>query len=246
MKNYPVSAIKTQEGWTTPGLDFGDYSRMSTQQRKQSGERRLATPKWAVNNEMLQELLVAFMEERAGFRKKQKGTLLVRLERAKAAIINQRPNKIAILDRLCAQYVNLKRFGFKPDISDEEARFMAEDVFGRAFMFASDPDTRLGAREVLTDNKCRDWEIEIEGLDTYLRVHETGGAATIASIVYLYYRVGLDSVGVGAELGLKPPHVRQTLWRLFETAAKLWPDSVPVAAKESGKKSAVADHIPMW
>ena len=63
----------------------------------------------------------------------------------------------------------------------------------------------------------------IEGIDTYLRYTVNGGADMVASAVYLYYRVGMDSVGVANELGLKPPHIRQTLYRLHQTAKKIFP-----------------------
>jgi len=70
-------------------------------------------------------------------------------------------------------------------------------------------------------NRIKQLEREISGIDTYLRISENGGADIVAAIVYLYYRTGLDSVGVGGELGLKPPHVRQTLFRMHQTAKNL-------------------------
>lgn len=235
-KQYPVDARKTVDGWVSTGIDFSDYARMGTQQRKQSGERRLPTPTWAVNDAQLQELLVTFMEERAGLRKK-KGTLAERLARAQTAIINQRPRLSAVLDKLCKDYVHIKRFGAYADLSDTEVLDIAESVFNNRPLLASDA-SGLGAREMLTAKQTRDWAIEIEGLDTYLRYTQTGGAGVVAAIVWLYYRVGMDSVGVGAELGLKPPHIRQTLWRLHETARKLWKESaskdVPSAAPKPG------------
>lgn len=228
-REYPVSAKKTVDGWVSTGIDFSDYSRMGTQQRKQSGERRLPTPQWAVNDEMLRELLTCFMEERAGVRKKR-GTLLERLARAQEIIINQRPRLSAVLDKLCKDYVHIKRFGAYADLTDEEVLDIAESVFINRPLLASDP-SGLGARQMLTSKQARDWAIEIEGIDTYLRYTQTGGAGVVAAIVWLYYRVGMDSVGVGAELGLKPPHIRQTLWRLHETAKKLWP-TVEAASKD--------------
>jgi hypothetical protein len=39
--------------------------------------------------------------------------------------------------------------------------------------------------------------------------------------VFFYYRVGFDSVGTAKQLSIKPPQVRQTLWRLRNTWAKL-------------------------
>ncbi|MFZ2050453.1 MAG: hypothetical protein WAU69_05915 [Solirubrobacteraceae bacterium] len=222
-RTYPVSAHKTAEGWFSTGLDFADYSRMGTQQRKPSGERRLPTPQWAVNDLMLRELLVSFMEERAGVRKKR-GELLERLARAQKMIINQRPRLSAILDKLCRDYVHIKRFGAYADLSDTEVLDIAEAVFINRPLLASDP-SGLGARQMLTAKQARDWQIEIEGLDSLLRYSNgpSAGAGTIAAVAFLYYRVGYDSVGVGMELGIKPPHVRQLLYRLHETAAKLWP-----------------------
>jgi hypothetical protein len=66
------------------------------------------------------------------------------------------------------------------------------------------------------------WRREIENLDTYLRTTANdGGAALLAACVYFYYRVGLDSVAVGREVGIKPPHVRQIIWRLNRIAEQL-------------------------
>jgi hypothetical protein len=230
-KEYPVNARRTMEGWVTPGIAFEDYARMSTQQRKPSGERRLPTPDWSVNDTKLRDLLVAFMEERAGFRKQQKGTLSERLERAKLAVINQRPRLVAVLDKLCNEYVTLKRLGLNPDSSDKE--------WNESRLQPYIPCCEGEARFVAEKKRKRELEIEIEGLDTYLRYTANGGADVIAAIVFLYYRVGLDSVGVGAELSLKPPHVRQTLWRLFQTASKLWPKHIPVMEAAASKETIV-------
>jgi len=85
--------------------------------------------------------------------------------------------------------------------------------------------TRLCKRLVDLKNQgvpseeIRALEIEIENLDTFLRTTRVaGGADIVAAIVYLYYRALLDSVGVAAQLGIKPPHVRHTLWKLD----KIW------------------------
>ena len=64
--------------------------------------------------------------------------------------------------------------------------------------------------------RLRVLEVEIENLDSQLRF--TGRPAEIiCGIVYYYYRAGMDSVGTGLALGIKPPAVRQTLWRLHRT-----------------------------
>lgn len=63
----------------------------------------------------------------------------------------------------------------------------------------------------------RELEIEIQGLDTQLRTARQG-PGTIVAIIHNYYAVGLDSPGTGAEVGIHPMVIRQTLWRLH----KLW------------------------
>ena len=62
--------------------------------------------------------------------------------------------------------------------------------------------------------RLEELENEVESLDTTIRYTQNGGMETVAAIVYLYYRAMHDSVGVGEQLGIKPPHVRQILHRL--------------------------------
>lgn len=217
----PVSATKTLDGWISTGISYDDYAGMSLGKRKHTAERRLPTPLWAVNDPLFRRLIVRFMEERAGFRKKQKGGLRERLNRAQTAIIGQRPRLIELCTRLCGNYVAVKDYGAFPDKTEDEIARLAAAVNGyrTPSMYAEHN------RAIVDGKRLRDLEIEIEGLDTYLRITEHGGAGFIVAIVYLYYRVGLDSVGVGIELGLKPPHVRQTLWRLHDTWDKMHPAS---------------------
>jgi hypothetical protein len=59
--------------------------------------------------------------------------------------------------------------------------------------------------------------IEIEGLDTQIRF--LGKDHTLAlGVIYHYYRCGSDSVETAVALEIKPPHVRQILWRLHKAA----------------------------
>ena len=216
---HPVNATITATGWISNGIDFGDYSRMSTSRRKTSGERRLPTPLWAMNNPMLRRVIVQFMEERAFSKKerlKLRGGLKLRLERAKARIMTKRPAAMVVLARLCDEYVEIKNKGLRPEITDAEWNASKP----QPYMDFAEGEARYQDEQ----KRKRELEIEIEGIDTYLRISENGGADIIAAIVYLYYRTGYDSVGVAAELGLKPPHIRQTLWRLHQTAKCLEAD----------------------
>jgi len=190
--HYPVSARYTPDGWESTGLSFGDYERCHVFQHKQHGERRLPTPRWAIDDGLLRELLVCFMEERAGIRPEagrvvlSKLSLEQRLASAQQVLQRQRQFKAATMAKLCKEYVALKQ-------------------------------------STLPDRKeMRKLEIQIENLDTCVRTMEKdGGTAVVAGIVKFYYSVGLDSPGVGQELGIKPTHARQVLWRLFKTAAVL-------------------------
>lgn len=172
------------------GIDFSDYRRMGTIQHKLSGERRLPTPRWAVNDELLRLLLVCFLEERmlhtdsnhlwSYWKKVAEQPLESRLKIAQENLLKQRPRQSGTLDGLCQEFVQ----------ADSSRR--------------------------------QQLQLQIQNLDTFLRYTEKdAGLAIIASVVSLYYRYSADSVGVGIELNLKPPHVRQILSRLFETARKL-------------------------
>ena len=215
-KHLPVSAKLTATGWISNGIDFNSYTRMQTHTRKTAGERRLPTPMWAMNNPMLRRVIVRFIEERA-FSKKERSTfgggLKQRLERAKARIIAKRPAAIAVLDKMCEEYVDIKQRGLKPGMTDKEWN----ESKPQPFMPFAEGEARFQDEQ----KRIKQLESEIEGIDTYLRISNNGGADIVAATVYLYYRTGLDSVGVGSELGLKAPHVRQTLFRLHKTAARL-------------------------
>lgn len=179
-------------------LSYNDLASMQISTRGFAGDRRLPTPMWALNNRLLRKLLVTFMESRVG--KKGKGTLLQRLAQAREAVIAQHKRLNASLDALCTEYYEMKSGHAAPDPATIPSMLFPE----MAVHYAS----ALRQRAL---------EIEIEGIDTYLRYTRTGGVDVLAALVYLYYRVGLDSVNVADELGLKPPHVRQLLYRLNET-----------------------------
>ena len=61
---------------------------------------------------------------------------------------------------------------------------------------------------------------KIEEVDTQLRMIETG-PLLYAGIVYYYWRLGETSADVGQAMNLKPPHVRQCLYRMRRSAREL-------------------------
>lgn len=165
----PVSALT--------GISFDDYVFMGTRIHKQSGERRLPTPEWALNDKMLREVIVTFLENRARIGTGP-GTLRARLGRAMLALRCKKPYFECDLKNLNGYYRHRKRQSVK-----------------------------------------RPLQIEIEGLDTQIRIAEN--PALVCAIPYLYHRAKLDSVGVAEELGIKPPHVRMVLYRMNQIAKQL-------------------------
>jgi hypothetical protein len=192
MPIQPVSAVYRGLGeWETPGVSFSDYERMAVQTRKQSGERRLPTPSWALNYSEQRELLVYFMERRALNLWHRSPSVMkclpldMRLAMAQATIVARCSSLVALIDKLSAEYVGLKKQNPKAP-------------------------------------RVRQLETLIENLDTRLRFErKDGGLGCIARTIHLYYSVGLDSVGVGAELGIKPPQVRRTIFMLHKAWATL-------------------------
>jgi len=61
-------------------------------------------------------------------------------------------------------------------------------------------------------------ETQITNLDTQLCDLRRGNLALAVGVVYFYYRLGYNSPETARELGIKPPHVRQTLARLHNAA----------------------------
>jgi hypothetical protein len=60
-------------------------------------------------------------------------------------------------------------------------------------------------------------EVEIEGIDTQLRMQAENFPAVVLGVIYRSYCLGDNSVAVAAALGMKPPAVRQLLARLART-----------------------------
>lgn len=235
---FPVSAWKTADGWESTGLAYEDYTRFATHTHKESGERRLPTPVWALNNNQFAEVLVTFMEERSGMRTKQRGPLLERLARAQARIHEVvLPSYRKQLVDLCKRFTRYQQHGRYGEWTEEQVR----EEYTRKFNKDALPftDTVLAPRFRMESQNIEKISILIENRDTFIREsnNPTAGAGIIARVVYLYYRAGLDSVGVGQELGLKPPHVRQILWRLADTGARVsqCAESEAAASAEPGK-----------
>jgi hypothetical protein len=153
---------------------------MSLTKRKLPVDRRLPTPDWAMNDSKLRDVLVRFMELRAGFKRPRSGTPEERLARANKRRLARKPHLTETIGKLAREYVAVKKAG------DDPARL------------------KLLA-------------IEIESIDTQLRFLGNEDKMVVG-VVYRYYRLREDSVATGAALAMRPPHVRQVLWRLDKAA----------------------------
>lgn len=90
--------------------------------------------------------------------------------------------------------------------------------------------------------RLRELEIQIEGLDT--RICLIGlMPAKLAGVVHFYYRMGMNSVEVGRELDLKPPHVRQLLYRLNKVADQI-AEGAPQIGGYSGRQYLTSEVTP--
>jgi hypothetical protein len=113
-KSRAVSVWFDGHDFQSTGIAFEDYTRMQTSTHKSSGDRRLPTPEWATNYSKLRSVITRYYEYRAGLFTQQPGTERERLQRAQARIQEQKPQKLAVLDRLCAEYVEGNRTGADP------------------------------------------------------------------------------------------------------------------------------------
>jgi len=64
--------------------------------------------------------------------------------------------------------------------------------------------------------------IEVQNLDTQIVLARRGVAAVMTSVVYNYYHNGWSSSDVANELGIKPPMVREWLYRLNHSVGRVF------------------------
>src|SRR5580692_9952933 len=113
--NAPIHVEFTSDGFHSTGISYDDYKGMSLMKRKAVTERRLPTPEWALNDTKLRDVMVAFIETRAGFRKLQNGTPQVRLSNANKRRLANKPRLVETLTKLCRDYAALKKSGKDPE-----------------------------------------------------------------------------------------------------------------------------------
>ena len=131
-RNLPANVRRLLNGWAadTDGITIIGGTLPRSARTHAAADRRLPTPLWALNDEMLRELIVVYMEERARLYGPQKGTLLERLARARQAVINQRPRLLERMDKLCKEYVEKKSTQFAQEAGSKGIPPMNADPKG--------------------------------------------------------------------------------------------------------------------
>jgi hypothetical protein len=167
-------------------IAYEDYVRMQTHRKKVSGERQSKAPVWAVHDKLLRQLIVEYVEHRV-FTKKYR---------------ERNPD---MFKGSPAQRLNFAEREFRVRKNPELLRTLDKLCWEYVELRTAPNEPDRARLELL--------ESEIRNVDTSLRFNEHPGAYASA-IVFLYWRVGMDSPAVGAELGLNPVHVRQVLCRL--------------------------------
>lgn len=222
------------------GLAFSDFERMHVHRRERTAERRLCTPKWALFDPWLQELLVTYLEQRFYLEADRNATLIERRNAAAAAAERSAPAKQKWMHEQIRNYKGIAELGLFRDpktgelvnlTDDEVLDRCADQCKGQQVMYAD------FGRAWLSKKSLHDLEIQIQNVDTDLVLTARGHAEMIGAVVYLFYRLGWDSVGVAEQLGLKPPHVRQVLARLHAT----WEETLEQRYVEKKKASPTAE-----
>lgn len=199
-------------------LSFSDMERLHIQRVGDTQpERRLPTPAWALRDEDTRAVVVAALEERFYTTKHRVGTLQERLAQCRAAAEAYLPGKREMLKTWIKDFRTISAGGFA-DLSDEDAQAKFAGLSENGGQAALTPEI---ARDALKAKKLVDLARQIANLDTDIWLGERGYAETLCAIVYLYFRLSWNSCSVAEFLSLKPPHIRQVIFRLCQTAASL-------------------------
>ncbi|HWZ97274.1 MAG TPA: hypothetical protein VN025_05890 [Candidatus Dormibacteraeota bacterium] len=107
-KAKAVSATKTADDWESPGLSFQDFGGMHVVHKKQSQVRKLPTPDWALNDNLLRQVVLRFAEDRF-FIKDHTGTDQERMARIDAEAKRRLPEKQKQLESMLQLYHQYER-----------------------------------------------------------------------------------------------------------------------------------------
>jgi hypothetical protein len=186
-----VEARFSPEGWKSTGVAFEDYERMRTVRRDHSGGRRNLCPDWAMNNDQLAKIITRSMEERALV---HRGTVL------KRALLGS-----SLEERY--RFAEKKIHAMEPALLERLERL--QHIYAT---LSEEPYFHPSVLDRLAQT--------IEEIDTNILANRKIGAV-YAGITYHYHLRGADSVEVANILALKPPHIRQTIWRMDQVARDL-------------------------
>lgn len=109
---------------------------------------------------------------------------------------------------------------FKPGDNREKLRIAQQQLEAQRPALMARLDGMCARFVADTEKQEKYLGIQVEAVDTQLRLLSDTTKFLLGCVFY-YWRLGYDSVETGAQLGMKPTHVRQTLARLLECAADL-------------------------
>ena len=195
------------------GLTFPDFSRCHVYRRQDQRVRKMENPIWSVRDDLLRKLLVTYLENRFFITPPTTLTLLERLQNARGAALYYAPFKKVLLKQWVQEHKRISAGGLD-EKSDEEVTAFYQACPEHNGQFPMDADY---ARAYMRLKNLLGLEKQIQILDTDLVLTQRGHAEVIVAVVYLFYRMGWDSVEVAEHLSLKPPHIRQVLARMHNT-----------------------------
>lgn len=141
-------------------------------------------------------------------------------------VLNQSMLRAVLVRYLEMRAFRVVPFPIDPNLSESERLRRAEKALEAAIPAKEALLTRL-IKECLALKKkgadaarLKKLAVQIENVDTVLVLNKNV-ASKAAMVVHLYYGLGLSSVDVATEVGIKPPHCRVMLWRLRKVAASL-------------------------
>ena len=127
-KTRAISATYAgHDEWDTTGISFADFGSMHVQRREKTQERRLPTPKWAVNNDELREVVLMHAETRLYIRN-HTGTFEERLAAIKAAEELYTQKESVNLTRQTNRYNELMLTGTADEASLDHVAVIVQNI----------------------------------------------------------------------------------------------------------------------
>jgi hypothetical protein len=111
--NNAVHVEFTADGFVSTGISYDDYSGMNLTRSKYAAARRYEAPLWAMNDKLLREVLIRYMEKRARIGTTSQSDTQ-RLLRAQTVQASHRKALMDVLTGMCKEYADVNKAGGDP------------------------------------------------------------------------------------------------------------------------------------